>query len=157
MQEHLAVYLNDHLAGSAGALQLLSTLASWPEETSWAQELSAAIKDDQAQLEALMNALSVARSPVRQAAGWIGERLATLKTRLDDSGGGTLQRLEFIEALALGVEGKRSLWALLRDCSRDLVALQRLDYERLIDRAEEQRQLLEAHRIAAAKRAFQAA
>src|SRR5262249_34915019 len=135
----------------------LSTLASWPEETSWAHELSAAIKEDQAQLEALMKALSVKQSSARQAAGWIGERLAALKTRFDDSGGGTLQRLELIEALALGVEGKRSLWAALLVCSRDLVALQRLDYARLIDRAEKQRQLVEAHRIAAAKRAFQEA
>ena len=154
MSDHLAAYLNDHLAGSSTAIELLTTLEAQPGFEEWARTLREEISSDQRELEVLMTQLSVARSPVRRVAGWIAEKLVEAKTRLDDQKGGRLQLLELIELLALGIDGKRALWSALQATSASLPALRVADYERLITRAEQQRRSVEARRLRQAAEAF---
>jgi hypothetical protein len=104
-----------------------------------------------------MQEANVEPSVVRQATGWAVEKVAELKTRLDDWGDGSLHRLELLEALSLGIEGKRSLWAALQAAAGHEPELRTLDYPRLIQRAIEQRTVAEEHRISAAQNALRAA
>lgn len=155
--KHLATYLNDHLAGSVAALELLESLeaehAGTPLE-SFLTGLRADIAADSQELEALMNRLHVAESRTRKASAWIAEKVTELKLRLDDPAGGALRLFESLEALSLGIEGKRALWLALAATAKDAPALQVLDYERMAQRAEEQRRRVEEVRLEAAKRAL---
>jgi hypothetical protein len=153
---HLSVYLNDHLAGSAAALELLAGLQKLPGFDAWAEQLRLQITEDRQQLETLMRDADIAQSSTRKAVAWVTEKLAELKTRLDDRSGGQLQTLELIEALALGIDGKRALWTALRAAAAEVSTLQRIDYGRLIARAEEQRGVVEVRRLEAAAAAFRA-
>jgi hypothetical protein len=59
-----------------------------------------------------------------------------------------LHLLEAMEAASLGIEGKRLLWVVLQAASERSPRLKILDYDRLIQRAEEQRQRVESVRRA---------
>jgi hypothetical protein len=155
-QEHIATYLNDHLAGSLVALELLVHLESAHKGTDierFAAELRADIAEDRLELEALMVRLQVSESRTRKATAWLSEKVTELKLRLDDSGDGSLCLLEAFEALSLGIEGKRGLWRALSTVAETAPTLQ-ADYEVLIRRAEEQRGRVEAERLKAARRAL---
>ena len=77
----LSVYLNDHLAGAAAALELLSALAALDGEANWTEPLRAEITADRHELEQLMQQAGITPSTTPQAAGWLTEKLARLKTR----------------------------------------------------------------------------
>jgi hypothetical protein len=149
--ENLAVYLNDHLAGSTAALELLENLAA--EEAGIARplaELRSDIEADRNQLLALMRRLDIAESRTRKFGAWLTEKASRLKLRAD----GALGRFESLEALGLGIHGKLGLWRALEAAVEVNPALRGLDYERLTRRAEEQRQRVEALRLDAGKAAL---
>jgi hypothetical protein len=74
--------------------------------------------------------------------------------RLDDPAGGALRLLEALDAVSTGIAGKRLLWRALAAAAEEVSELRGLDYERLEQRAEEQRRRLEPLRLEAAKAAF---
>ena len=151
--KHLATYLNDHLAGSVAALELLSHLCGAYANTDvaeFAERLRADIAADRGQLEELMERLNISRSATRRVSAWVGEKFVELKLRFDDVGAGPLRLLEATDALSVAIEGKRLLWVGLDAASKDRPAL-RHDYDQLIGRAEEQRARVEAVRLKAAR------
>jgi hypothetical protein len=150
----LRTYLNDHLGGSVGALELLEHLEEKHAGTSLERffaDLRADVAQDARELEALMERLAVAQDPMRKAAGWISEKITQLKLRVDDSAGGEFRLLQSLETLTLGIEGKRSLWATLAAAAAGEPLLRGPDYARLAQRAEEQKARVEGQRIAAAR------
>jgi hypothetical protein len=62
--------------------------------------------------------------------------------------------LESLEFLSLGIEGKLGLWNVLTAVAPDIPGLRGIDFNRLADRAREQRQGVEQHRLAAARAAL---
>ena len=156
-REHIATYLNDHLAGATGAVELLEHLEkehAGTEVGRLAAGLRADVEADRQTLKSLMERLEVSRSRTRKAAGWLGEKAAELKLRLDDPAGGSLRLFESLEALSLGIEGKKSLWRALVAAAEEAPHLRVADYEGLIRRAEEQRSRVETARLEAARRAL---
>ena len=156
-REHIATYLNDHLAGATGAVELLEHLKKEHADTEvgrLASGLLADVEADRQTLKSLMEGLQVAQSRTRKAAGWLGEKAAELKLRLDDLAGGSLRLFESLEALSLGIEGKRSLWRALAAAAEEAPHLRAADYEDLIRRAEDQRSRVETARMEAARRAL---
>ena len=77
-----------------------------------------------------------------------------IKLRLDDPGSGALRVLEILEALSVGIEGKRLLWRALAAVAEDAPALRLTDYGCLEQRAQEQRQRVEMARLETAKTAL---
>jgi hypothetical protein len=155
--ESLATYLNDHLAGSVLALELLDSLTEERTKTAEAQILAdvrADIMADRQQLEAFMAQLGIAVSRPRQATAWLTEKLSELKLRLDDPGHGALRRLEALEAVSLGIVGKQALWHALAAAAADVPPLGGLDYAHLVRRATEQRRVVETLRLHAAREAL---
>jgi hypothetical protein len=159
-QQYLATYLSDHLAGAEAALELLEHLekahAGGPTGR-FAAELRADISADREELEAIAGRLHVAAGRSRKAAAWLAEKVAELKLRLDDRAGGPFHLLEVLEAVSVGIEGKRLLWRALATAAAGRPELRGVDYERLGRRAEEQRRRVEAVRLEAVERAFGAA
>jgi len=152
--EYLAIYLNDHLAGSVVAVELLQHLErahSGLAVQRFAAELRADIEADRLELQKLMRSLSVAESRARQATAWVAEKMTMIKLRLDDWAGGDFRLFEALEALSLGIEGKRALWIALGDAARSAPALRQLDYAALADRAAQQRSRVEALRLETAR------
>jgi hypothetical protein len=157
---HIATYLNDHLAGSVVALELLEHLeaahAGTPLE-SFVAALRADIAADRRELESLMERLGISESSPRKATAWLAEKITQLKLRLDDPASGALRLLEALEAVQIGIQGKRALWLALDAASENAPDLRGLDYERLTRRAEEQHQRVETQRLEAARAALAAA
>lgn len=152
--EALSDYLNDHLAGSVGALELLDRLieacAGKPLERFF-KDLRREIEEDQAQLKGLMAKLGVDESTVRKAGAWLAEKLSRSKIEL---GEGDIGIFLALEALIIGITGKRSLWRALEAASRTIPGLARLDYSGLEKRAIEQCERVEARRLEIAREVF---
>jgi hypothetical protein len=156
-QAHLAVYLHDHRAGAAAAIELLDHLEQAHADTpiaAFAAALRLEVAADIQELEALMGRAGIGPSLVRNAGAWLSAKVAELKLRIDDSGNGSLRLLESLESLALGIDGKRALWNALSAVSDEIPALRGVDYVRLAKRAETQRSLVETQRLLAAQAAL---
>ena len=149
----LHIYLNDHLAGSVGGLELARKCRSNNDGTPIGHFLDELIKDieaDRAALERIMDHLGAPRSPAKQAAVWIAEKLGRLKLNGQLTGYSDLSRLLELEALGLGLEGKESLWRSLLQVEQSLYLPPGISLTQLADRASAQREALERHRAAAA-------
>jgi hypothetical protein len=152
--EQLGAYLNDHLAGAVAAIELLDKMRSNNEDTEFGVVIDALRGDiaaDRAALGEVMKALGVTPDPVKQAGGWMIEKLSRIMRGDRVTGSNDLSRLMETEALSLGIEGKLAGWRALKRLARADLGV---DLDRLIERAGEQRSRLEPYRIAAATRAF---
>lgn len=153
----LDVYLNDHLAGSVTGSELADKLTeayAGRPAGSVLSELAGEIKQDRATLAELMDRLGIEKSPVKQVAGWIGEKVTRLKLSDAVLSDQSLKQLLEFETLSLGVEGKLTLWRALREVRDQYPELQVTDLDGLVKRAERQRSMLEDLRLAAARRAL---
>jgi hypothetical protein len=153
----LVSYLNDHLAGSVGALELLDRLVKTYEGKPlerFFMDLRGDIQEDQKKLEELIHKLGEEESAVRKAGAWILEKLSRAKIRLSESEEGDMGLFLALEALALGITGKRALWRALASVSEMVPSLARLDYAELETRATEQTGRVEAKRIEFARTVF---
>ncbi len=149
--ENLASYLQDHLAGAVGGLEMVQHLidmARDPVLREFLLSLKAEIEADERTLQEILQQAGVEKSPVRQAAAWLTEKVCRAKFKLAGSQPDGLGMLEAMEGLTLGITGKRALWQAL-----PLTKL-RGDFERLQQRAEDQLARLERHRLAVARAAL---
>lgn len=155
----LETYLNDHLAGAAAAVELIDTLRSNNEGTpldAYLVGLGAEVEEDRETLQAVMDALGVPRSTVKQAGGRVLERLSRLRLSDRITGSVHVSRLMEIEALSLGIEGKVALWRSLETVAAASPGLVGVDLPALVQRAAAQRAGLEPFRLEAAAQAFTA-
>ena len=88
MADHdIATYLNDRLAGSVVALELLEHLEAAYENTDLEKffgQLNADIAEDRRELEAVMDQFGITESRARNASAWLTEKLTELKLRIDE-------------------------------------------------------------------------
>ena len=155
--KHLSTYLNDHLAGSVAALELLEHLAkNYPDSSleSFFAELHADISADQDVLRDLLNTFGEKESTIRKAGAWLAEKLGRAKLNLDEHQVTGVGVLEALEGLVLGITGKGLLWRALSAASQTMPQLKGPDYAELEQRAVAQRNRVEEKRIAAARNAF---
>jgi hypothetical protein len=138
----LGGYLNDHLAGAAAAIQLAERRRARERHSSIGQLLEVLIgeiREDRDELERVVRALGYERNPVKPASARVVELLASLRMSLPVVGTGIPEasRLEEIEVLSLGIEGKRMMWGALEALADP--RLQGFDFAKLQRRASEQR------------------
>jgi hypothetical protein len=155
--EHIATYLNDHLAGSVVAVELMEDLeAAYAERpiASFIAGLRVEVEADVEELKRIMSSLEISESRTRKASAWLTEKFTELKLRLDDPTHGDLRLFESLEALSLGIEGKKSLWLALSAAAEDSPGLHIAEYEHLKQRAEDQRRRVEERRLETAKSAL---
>jgi hypothetical protein len=150
-------YLNDHLAGSVAAIELvdhLRELSNNPGREALLSRLRSEIEEDQTVLRELLREIGGSESKFRKAAAWLTEKLGEAKLKLDHPEGGELQWLEALETLGLGIQGKLALWRALEAARDRKPDLQSLDLGRLMNRALEQLQWVESERLQVARRAL---
>jgi hypothetical protein len=149
----LGTYLNDHLAGSIGAVELVERVIRENEGDPFAHRLEAIlgeIRQDQAVLQELIERSGSGENPLKKAGAWLAEKAGRVKL------GGTdepreLSRMEVLEMLAMGIHGKRALWRALRTVAGKHAVLRDLDFDLLERRALEQHDRVEEMRLAAAQ------
>jgi hypothetical protein len=154
-RDNLTTYLNDHLAGSVAALELLGHMIRLQRGTPGERlvdEIRREVEEDQKTLQGLLREVGGKESRVRQAAAWLTEKLGRAKLRLDDSGSGDFEMLEALETLALGIQGKAALWRGL--AAVHLPQAGRLDPAALEQRALKQFERVEAMRLQSARAAL---
>ena len=153
----MQVYLNDHLAGAMFGSDLARQIESQSEEATLGAaiaEVAMQIEEDQRTLSDLMERLGVSKNPVKQATTWLAEKLSRVKLSGASSGDGDVGLFMALETLSLGVEGKASLWRMLRDVHEVYQELDASELDVLIARAQAQREVLEHERRAAGRRAL---
>jgi hypothetical protein len=155
--KHLGTYLNDHLAGSVAALELIEYVAKkFPDSNleEFFVELHADVSADQEVLRDLLNTFGEKESTVRKAGAWLAEKLGRVKLGISENEVAGAGVLEALEAMVLGITGKGLLWRALSAASQTTPQLAGPDYAELEQRAVAQRNRVEEKRIAAARKAF---
>jgi len=150
--KYLPIYLNDHLAGAVAAVQLARRAAGQNEGTEYGEALAglaADIDQDRRTLQDLLKRLGIRGDPVKLRSSVVAEKLGRFKLNGELLRYSPLSRLEEIELLMLGVEGKLALWRALR-ANLDV----EVDFDDLIRRGTAQRRRLERLRLKAAAQAF---
>jgi len=156
----LAIYLNDHLAGSTGGHELARRTANADRGTEFGgplREIASEIAEDRASLKRLMDRLGVRSDPVKPALAWGMEKAGRLKPNGQLRGYSPLSRVLELEGLVSGVSGKLSLWRALAALTTAEPRLDAAALTSLERRAEDQLQRLHELRDRAAVIAFGAA
>ena len=153
--KQLHSYLNDHLAGSVSALELLAywkKLYKGKPLGAFFSDIEAEIQVDQDTLRDLMHSLEIEESNVRQAGAWAAEKRGRARFMIAGDEAEGLGLMLALEGLIMGITGKKLLWRAL--AATNLPKLEAFDFQNLQRRAEQQVELLEAERIRVARRAF---
>ena len=148
-------YLNDHLAGSISALELIAHWADVHKGEplgSFFVETEREIKADQDTLRDIMRALEVEESKIRKAGAWAAEKVGRARLIIAGDEPGSLGLVLTLEGLIMGVTGKKLMWALL--AAAKLPRLSSYNFEQLQRRAEQQIERIEAERISAVSQAL---
>ena len=158
--DRLGTYLNDHIGGANAGVEMARQLEEAVRGEPAAAGLgpiAADVEEDLETLRGLAAALGVGSNPVKQAAGWIAEKVHRLGVDERVTHSRELTLLLQAESLALGVEGKLALWLSLLEVAPAYPQLGTVDLPALADRARDQRSRLETVRLGAARAAFASA
>jgi len=150
----LSTYVEDHLAGATAGLELLEALSAQHQGDptgALARRLLPEVEDDRRTLEGIARTLD-AGSALKEAGAWLAEKVSRLKLHRDVKG--VLGTFEALEAMTLGVLGKRALWRALAVAAGSDARLAGFDFGALAASAERQHALLEDERLRAATAAL---
>jgi hypothetical protein len=153
----IRIYLQDHLAGSTGGLELARRAAGQNKGTPYGEpfaKLAEEIDADRRALESLMEELGFGADRAKNVAFWVGEKAGRLKLNGQLTGYSPLSRMIEIEGLISGVNGKRSVWLTLLDVAEAEPKLDAERLRRLLERAEQQLEALHELRTRAAREAL---
>ena len=153
--DYLHIYLNDHLAGSTGGVELAERIAENNEDNPLGEIMEGLAKEidaDRDELQRLMDELGVSRNAIKAAGAYLFEKLSQMKANGQLTGYSPLSRALELEMLHMGITGKLQLWGALHATFGP--ALGDFDFELLIERAKSQRDRVEELRLAAAREAF---
>ncbi|MFJ9338776.1 hypothetical protein ACIRP0_05725 [Streptomyces sp. NPDC101733] len=153
----LAIYLNDHLAGASGGVDLVRRMARTHRGTPAGRplaELAGQIAEDRESLREVMGALDVPAQWSRVVVGRLAEKAGRIKLNGRLVTRSPLSDVLELEALRLGIEGKASLWQSLGSLADAADHLDRSAVDRLLARARRQAATVERLRGEAARRTF---
>jgi hypothetical protein len=153
--KELASYLNDHLAGSVGALELLGHWAKLYEGNPlghFFMDIEAEIRADQEKLRQAMRSIRIEESNVRKAGAWFAEKAGRARFMIAGSEPGSLGLVLTFEGLIMGIAGKKLMWRAL--AAANLPQLDGYDFDELQRRAEQQIEPIDAERMRAILEAF---
>jgi hypothetical protein len=153
--KELESYLNDHLAGSVSALELLdhySQMYKGKPLGLFFSEMYAEIRADQTTLRDVMHSLGIKESNLRKAGAWVAEKAGQTRLMIAGDEPRGLGLVLTLEGLIMGVTGKRMVWRTL--AAAKLPEMNRYDFEQLEHRAEQQIEGIEVERIRTVQHAF---
>jgi hypothetical protein len=153
--EGLEVYLTDHLAGATAGMNLAQMATEEhrsDEHGAFFGEIASEIKADYETLEQLIADLGTEKSATKTAAAEIGSKMMAPKfTGGDDD---EFNAFITLETLSIGVEGKLCMWKALKTVADAYSTLGNYDLDELLERAQSQRERIEAKRLEIAPQAL---
>jgi hypothetical protein len=155
MDDPLATYLHDHLAGANFAVELLENLRQrHPEHKTgvFAAAILSEVQQDRAVLEALVQKVGTSHFDAKDALAWLTEKASRVKLNHSQPDG--LSAFEALEMLDLGIMGKVSLWRALCVTADFDSRLAGLDFTALSLRAQDQFNRVEQYKLSLARTAF---
>lgn len=155
--ELLGIYLNDHLAGATGGVDLARRAAGAHRGTETGrtlQRLGQEIDEDRDELIAMMGSLDVPVRTYKVYLGWAAEKVGRLKSNGRLLSRSPLSSLVELEGLALGITGKIALWRTLTVVAEGGTRVDADQLGRLLDRAQAQLDAVEALRVETAAELF---
>ena len=153
----LGIYLNDHLTGATGGLELFRRAAGAHRETEAGpvlERLTAEVEADRDTLLGIMRALGVPVRHYKVIGGWAAEKAGRLKLNGRLLTRSPMSSVVELEGLHLGVLGKAAGWRLLRTLADTDPRLDAVELDRLIERAQRQAEEIDALRLQAGAEAF---
>jgi hypothetical protein len=119
-RQSLISYLREHLSGADAAIQVVRRLASTHEGTQdgWLfRRLAGEFEQDRTTVRSLLTQLGTSPRSPKRVAGYASGSLLSLV-----AGGrpGHLSLLRTLEALAIGIQGKRCMWRALQELETGL-------------------------------------
>lgn len=153
----LAIYLNDHLAGATVGHELSKRAAGsnrGSEYGAFLDGLSREIGEDRETLIEIMGALGIRVDRLKVLGAWGAEKVGRLKPNGRLLEYSPLSRVVELEGLALGINGKLSLWRALARLVAGRPELANFDLGMLAGRAEDQLRRVEPHRLRAVAEAL---
>ena len=155
----LRIYMNDQLALGIAWREVAKRAQGENDGTPLGEALrrvATGIAEDVETFEAIMDRLGFGRDRVKAAAATVAERVGRLKLNGRLRGYSPLSRFAELDLLATGIEGKKILWANLRDLGDLSRRLPDVDFDDLIRRAQAQRDELEPFRARVGRETFAA-
>ncbi|MFC4555074.1 hypothetical protein [Georgenia faecalis] len=152
----LGLYLGDHLAGAAGGINRFERLAKTWDDRPFGKDfamLATEVGEEARLLRETIDLLGVAPRRPRQLAAMLGERAARLVAHGRPFQRSPMGLLLEIEVMRGAVMAKRGLWQTLSDLSDDL-DLPGDAYDTLVERSDEQVQVLDRVHAEVRTRAF---
>lgn len=153
----LASYLNDHLAGATGGIDLFRWVAAEHRGTPAGEVLERLADEVATERQALLDVMAALDVPVRYykvAGGWLAEKVLRFSVHGGVRPRSALSSVLELEALHLAVLGKCAAWRLLRLLADADPRLDGAQFDALTERALEQSRELETLRLDAARRAL---
>jgi len=156
MGDLLSIYLNDHLAGATGGVELARRVRDANREDERfgppLDGICAEIEADRETLVDLMGRLGIRRDPLKPAAAWTAEKLGRLKLNGQLTGYSPLSRQVELEGLLIGIAGKAQMWRALGHTLGPKSG--EADFAQLAERADRQRAVVEELHLEAASLAL---
>ena len=153
----LGIYLNDHLTGATGGLELFRRAAGAHRETEAGpalERLTAEVEADRDSLLGIMRALGLPVRHYKVVGGWAAEKAGRLKLNGRWLSRSPMSSVVELEGLHLGVLGKAAGWRMLRTLADSEPRLDAVELDRLLERAQRQAEEIEALRLQAGREAF---
>lgn len=149
--DYLAIYLNDHLGGAAGGVELVRRLHDSNRDDEVFGPPLARLREEieakRAALERLTEQLDISRGRLKPIGAWVLEKVGRLKLNGQLRGYSPLSRLLELEGLAMGLSGQLGLWRTLIELDLKQPGF---DFEQLAAETAEHRSTVEdLHRRAA--------
>jgi hypothetical protein len=156
--ELLAIYLRNHCTAGTGGVALLERCRRSNADNALGatlRDILAEVQEDATLLEQTMDRLGVKPSRLGSLGASVAEKLGRLKPNGHVRSYSPLSRVLELELLMAGIDARGKLWVSLNvaDPARSAVTAG-LDLPALAARAEQQRQRLAEHHLAAARLAF---
>jgi hypothetical protein len=156
MSDLLAIYLNDHLAASAGGVALARRVAgsrSGPTADAM-RRLEQQLTEDRDALVSIAQRLGVRRTFYKEPVAVVAERLGRLKPNGAVVRRSPLSDVVEYEGLALAIDANRAVWRTLRGLTATRSELDAAELDALIARVGEQAEQVERCHGDAARQAF---
>jgi hypothetical protein len=151
------IYLNDHLAGATGVVELARRAARANQGSDIGDvlaRLEAEVVEARAALRHMMAALSIPLRHYKVYAAWVAEKAGRLKLNGQVRGRSPLSIVVELEALRLGIEANAAGWRTLREVAEHDGRLDAAQLDGLLARAHHQADILEELRARKAAEIF---
>jgi hypothetical protein len=156
MDDPLAIYLHDHLAGANFAVELLENLKerySNHATGAFAAAIRAEVEHDRTLLQNVIDRVGKSHFDAKDAMAWLGEKASRVKLSHGEPDG--LSTYEALEILDLGIMGKVSLWRGLEVIANFDNRLAGFDFTALSLRAQDQFNRVENYKLSIARTTFE--